>query len=283
MRLRALSPSRLGTAALSLLLVCTALPSIPPAAAQSGTALSTLSLGDRMSLPAETMVRLLNGRTVSLGVLRAEHQARLARFAGAAALGLATGVFLKTQAMIVSPRSMGESARFRAGLVSNAHLVPAPSPAPSSGTVTVVPLAGWGTDGYAKDYLDFCSSASASACLYLPANTTYNYVFPQGSNAVTDTYNVADTDPLILDLQTCIAGGGSLYQGDGCVYRYPVNYFANFNPGAQPVKMGVSCYSPASYFIDPAGAVRVNYSPPGATFTTGGDLITCTLQISVTM
>jgi len=281
-RLDVLFAGRLAAAALSFLFGGITFVATPAASAESARPISTLSLDDRMHLPAATIVQLQSGRIASLGVLRAEHEARMVRFAQAAALGQSAGTRLTAPAAFTVPQSLGTSAGFTMGLVSTQGVVPLPSPASGASAVVAVPIATWGTDGYAQDYLDFCSNVGASACIYLPANTTYNYVFPQGSNPVTDTYNVADTDPLILDLQACISRGGSLYPGEGCVYRYPVNYFANFTPGRQPPAMAAFCSGPASYFVDPQGAVRVNYQPPGATFTTGSSAIVCALQVFVT-
>jgi hypothetical protein len=313
---------RLVTGTLALLMVCMPFAAAPTSDAASIRAINTMSLNERMHLPAATMVKLKSGRTVSLGVLRAEHRARLKRFATAAALGRAVNARLTTRKTIARPRYMGASAKIKPGLVGSFHVrgqpqptggpkavvgyalsgtVPFGSTAPPGPAVTVssvsIPYASL-YPFLATDYVDFCSNAGAGACIYLPPNTTLDY---SKDNDPTDTVFAFDVDPLILDPQVCASGGGHLdylAPDSGCFYPYPINYFANFNPGTQPLTWAQSCNSPASYFIDPKGAVRANYTPPetgpgtgstmaygdvtSALFTTGASPITCVVQIWVT-
>ena len=326
MRFRSHSAGRLVAGALALAILFVPFAAAPVSSAPPMIrAVSTMSLNERMTLPAATVVTLRAGRTVSLGVLRSEHQARLKRFTIAASLGRSVKAGFAPRTSFIKPRYVGSTAMFKYATVVGTHVVPKPistsgvhtvlgqvasgqnpgvfgSTAPpgpgvtvtAAPTITLVPLQGWGKTGYAQDYQDFCSSTGASACLYLPANTTF-YLDPTGiasDNAVTGTYYVMDNDPLILDPKLCKFYGGSEWAGgDGCVYSYPINYFANFFPGNLPTTASGTCDSPASYYIDPKGAVRVNYTPPATTlaannwfangqqFSTGASAITCTLQI----
>jgi hypothetical protein len=268
-----------------------------------------MSLSERMTLPGTTLIKLNTGRMTSLAVIRSEHQARFKRFATAASLGRSINRRLTTRSAFATPRYVGSSAQFDFAIVGGHHFAPGPTatsgthlvmgqvasgqnpgafgstapPGEPTTTVGVVPINDPGYFRYAKDYKDFCSGAAASACIYLPANTLFAKYHTKITNAVTDIYSALDTDPLILDTDVCASGGGiPLIEGNGCGYLYPINYFANFQPGNQPTTLAGSCNAPASYYVDPKGALRVNYIPSSDPFSTGATPITCAVQIWVT-
>jgi len=74
-----------GCAALTFLLAATTCPTF---GAPTARAVESLSAAERANLPDTTLIKLSNGQTVSLGILRSQHQLRLQRFAMAASLAL---------------------------------------------------------------------------------------------------------------------------------------------------------------------------------------------------
>ena len=143
----------------------------------------SLSLQERTQLPANTQVKLPSGEVVTLGVLRAQHEAHMRAFAAAAGLGRTMGEKLRQQSPVSghtagnlssSPVTSGPSP---AGTTRRAAVFPLPPP-PHPGVViqipklTMVPMAiAPYNRGNAKDYLDFCNAAQSTVCLYLPADT----------------------------------------------------------------------------------------------------------------
>jgi hypothetical protein len=126
------------------------------------------------------------------------------------------------------------------------------------------------TVAWAKDWFDFCNAAGASACLYLPANTTFTEVF-QGW--------VQDEDPLITDRSVCNYDGGDLESDGACWFIYPVSYYRDFIPTGA-LSTTASCDPPGTYVVDPKGAIKVD-AHQSQSFTTGSTPITCVVQVWV--
>jgi hypothetical protein len=275
----------MATAALFL----ASLASRPALGGEAGArSIVSMTADERQHLPDNTMVKLKSGRTASLGTLRAEHQARMERFAKAAALGQMSAAKLATRPansrqLSPAPTASVQSATgpaTRSG--ANSHVV-TPSPILSGATSTIllhpglvpfqIPTSPWGP--VPKDYLDFCKAAAASACLYLPANASIETA--PGSTSVT-SWGV-DTDSLISDPSVCKYDGG-FYSGESCDFYYPVIYVTNFKPTGT-LSTAASCDSPATYFVDPKGAIRISYPFTPGVFATGGTTITCVVQVTI--
>ena len=204
-------------------------------------------------LPGSTVLVLQNGRKVSLQTLRAEHTARLARFANAKLLGLQVRGKLKS--------SSGQ------GYV----MVP----------MTLDPHG-------AADYQAFCESVVASGCLYFPGPAGYFSRLPgQDQNLL------FDYDPLITDPAVCKSQGGIIVTSNspaGCAYGYPYTYNSQFNPGpvrpAQQIgsfiKTTQTCTLPATAYVDHKGAIVMsgNFAASNFNVTTPA-MLTCVVRVSV--
>jgi hypothetical protein len=218
---------------------------------------ASLTADERNRLPDNTMVKLQTGRIASLGDLRAEHQARLARFANASGLGQMAATELAQPAVTGPiPKKEGKS------LVPS-HIVR------GSGHPTPT------------DYLDFCNAAKASACLYLPARQTMLYLggIPQSG---TTTW-VEDFDPLFNDGSFCRHSGGvpAFPAKDGCFFWYPGNSTTTFKAtGSLSTK--ASCGPPGEYKVDRHGTIEAAFafsSSSSELFTTGKKTVTCVVRV----
>jgi hypothetical protein len=179
--------------------LCKATPSKAP------LSIAALSTAERASLPDETVVRLTHGRVVSLGVLRAEHSARIARFADSRR-GL-------------PPEIRARAVRFGAGgprgpVSSGGALTVNPgAPAPPKG-MHMIPFS-LGTSarsGLAPDLVAFCKGWS-TGCLYVPPNT---YLANVGEGYF------MDQDPIIANASICKSQGGLWNDNDrSCYFYYP--------------------------------------------------------------
>jgi hypothetical protein len=231
------------TAALALVLALAPLPLSPaplPAAARS---ISLLSPQERQRLPDNTAV-MVGKRSVTLGVLRAEHAARVQRFAQAKAMGRATASKLAPQPAMLHRVASGTP--INRMIPPGGALVPFKGPSTAGGWPAGFPLP--------KDYLDYCTAANATACLYLPGNSTY-YAAPKGGLAVS-------VDPLIFDKAVCDFDGGQLNISPdfpGCAFYYPYDYAMNFVPSGTSVSSKMSCAQPSTATVDPRGAIEVKY------------------------
>ncbi|MBZ5505643.1 MAG: hypothetical protein LAO78_09155 [Acidobacteriia bacterium] len=219
--------------------------------------IASMTSDERMRLPDNTTVTLKTGRTATLGTLRTEHRARLERFTRATALGQTVATKLsasKPGSIALSPAAKGTlaAAQVRSLVPFKIPFIPIP-----------------------KDYADFCKAASASVCVYFPANTVFtlgNYSFP-GEEKLTW---VQDVDPFIIDNDVCHYDGGILGP-DGCQFVYPLADLANFKPTG-PLTSEASCDPPAKYVVDPKGAAQASYHS-STNFVTGSTPLTCVVQV----
>jgi hypothetical protein len=216
--------------------------------------MESLSPSDRVSLSDATLVKLITGRTVSLGVLRAEHKLRLQRFANAATLGKrqVTDVPATRDALVPSKST---------GIKKTGTVSLAPTLVPMSYSLNAFLPSAFFDASMPADFAAFCHAAAATACLYLPGGV-------QLLNNPCCTDALMDVDPLITDVGLCSSEGGvegSGSAGSGCWYSYPTTYNLNFSPG-QPTAQGyqvtqsANCASPFSYTVDPHGAVKLGYT-----------------------
>jgi hypothetical protein len=222
--------------------------------------IETLSVEERNSLPDTTQILVIN-RTVTLGQLRVEHSARMARFANAAKLGV-----------------QAKSTFKRPGSPSRSALVP----------VQLDPLG-------AADYQAFCQGASG--CIYLPGglSITDSSLVSSGywpQNNVAPYWNdpdrlVYDIDPLITDSSACTSEGGVLLQyGGGCAYPYPTIYNASFVPGSPPPGKPIGSNVSLSQTTD-CQSITLSFDPRGSLgmsffiFGTGGPAYSGALACSV--
>jgi hypothetical protein len=223
----------------------------------TGTArpIASLTARERSTLPATTEM-LVEKRRVTLGVLRSEHQLRLARSAGSAAAGLRAGAAL-------TPKGAG-LVRVRGGAAVAQNVTW------QQGTPVVEAPATYA--GAARDMRIFCDAAQATICLYYPASTT---LFLGGGTS-------DDVDPLITDPALCKAEGSILLAG-GCQFAYPNWLIAQFDPGTgSPFAYKAKC--DAAYWkvaaVDPHGAVKVlPVQHLGDTFTTASTPASCIVRV----
>jgi hypothetical protein len=127
-----------------------------------------------------------------------------------------------------------------------------------------------------SDYMGFCQAANASACVYLPANTTFDtYQFPHGlAVAVTE-------DLFIFDPGVCAADGGSWISDQSvCVFTYPVSELTNFKPGVGLSQKADCSGQGFTYGVDPRGAILIDgHVQDENRFITGSSARTCVIQV----
>ena len=239
--------------------------------------IASLTPDERMRLPEDTMVKLETGRTsrtVSLGTLRAEHRARLDRFASAAALGRMVAGTLTPQpgssqqptSPLIKPTRSGTENQ---NISANRSVMPSQI----SAFATLVPFQPPNAKGtIPKDYLAFCKAANASACIYLPANA--NLTNPPLDLPL--TWWLMDFDYLMTDNNVCRNLGGDPTLG-GCAFYYPINHTINFIPTGQ-LSSTLSCKPPSTHVLDPKGAAKVQYYFNAGTLNLGAPL-TCVMQV----
>ena len=222
--------------------------------AATTVAIESLTAQQRLSSsPDSLIVKVQLGRVVSLGVLRKEHTARLARFANATKLGQQLATKLTVP-------------------LTGSTLVP----------MTLDPKG-------AADYQSFCKAAAASGCLYFPGPAGYWATIPGQNPNLQFIYDPLVTDASDCQSQGGIidpAGGG------GCAYGYPYTYNAQFNAGpppppGKPIGAGVVstkklCSSPITVNVDPKGAIVMqgNFAASQFNVTTNSTL-TCILDVLV--
>jgi hypothetical protein len=244
-------------------------PGASSAAGAPERSIEAMTPAQRTNLPSATMVRLASGRVASLGVLRSEHQARLARFAQAASSNLA----LNGEGALPTPDSKKR-------------------PPPLAKLVTMEPI----KQGPA-DYRAFCNAARASGCLYFPPRTTLYPSPPGGGEPSQPPNTLIDEDPLILEPKLCESeGGGEFYfngKPRGCVYAYPDHYSSTFNPGSPPpgeqiggnITWTKQCSSSITLSIDLHGAIRMAASKTrtrnGLEFKTGQNGSSCVVSVYI--
>jgi hypothetical protein len=247
------------------------------APAAGSTKLAELKPAEIQALPDATVVTV-GTRSVSLGVLRAEHQARLARFAHAAALGSAQRAM---PSIARAGASLGSARSGSPPSGSPTAGTPRPTPSPSPPIATLVPPVKnqLMPTGAANDYRDFCRETGATTCLYLPASAPGSYTWVNGSAIF------QDVDPLIVDPSVCAALGGAentIPGISGCVLSYPTQFLGNFVPGpvtAGPPTFIQACPYPVHIQTDPHGAIKLDLA--GLTPTSSANLV-CTVSAYVT-
>jgi hypothetical protein len=251
---------RLSAFVIAVVLVA-ALDSSRPAAAQATKLLGSIPLAQRLTLPPSTVVRLADGRIVTIGSLLTEHAARLQRFANARSLG--TGLHLSR------PFALGSQVLHFTGGTAAA---PAPSAGPSAAGLRLVKRT-FSAINFAGDYNAFCNAAQATACLYYPAGVPLEI----NNGAVSDAdYLIAQTP--------CTQEGGESFSGGtpltywGCLFIYPLSDGFSFFPGV-PSNMQViqACPAPFKADIDPHGAVTVASTISTTTFTPSATM-SCVVQ-----
>ena len=217
--------------------------------------LGSLSLHDRMTLPAATKIKI--GKiTTTLGALRANHNALIASQQRVRTLN-ASNLRMLTGADHRFTKSFGTA--LRPGM----HVGP-------PGTTTSVPRASM--SGYAGDYQQFCNSVAATVCLYYPPGVTW---WGQDRSG-----NYQTVDPLITDANVCAQEGGTIGtvsngwgQANGCVYTYPSAQTVNFlPPGGGFTANGWCNPSPGKFSsqIDQHGAVHIADAGASGFTVTGG-------------
>jgi hypothetical protein len=250
-----------GCAALTLLLAATTCPTFGAPAARTVASLTATEL---VTLPDATPIKLNAGQTVSLGILRSQHQLRLQRFAMAASLG--SGLVKAGPRTLVVEYEEGNPDRpIVVGSVYNATAPRTKTAVPSAlNKSLLVPMdfsaTRFGVPGpLPADFVAFCKAATVTACLYFPSGVPLAF----GSSAA------VDTDPLVIDKGLCSTEGG-VESASGCAYSYPLKYSVNFNPGRPAahgynVMQSVNCPSPFSDTVDPkSGAVSLSYKMSGS-------------------
>jgi hypothetical protein len=235
-----------------------------PVAAQTPKLLGSIPLAQRLTLPPSTMVRLADGRIVSIATLMAEHTARLQRFGNARSLA--------TRLQLSHPFVIGsQKLRFTGGTPASA-----PAPAPSASAAGAgLPLVKrtFNSIRWAGDYNAFCNAAQATACLYYPAGVPLEI----NNGAVSDAdYLVGQT--------TCTEEGGQAFSGGapsvywGCLFIYPLSDQYSFFPGV-PSNMQVvqACPAPFVADIDPHGAIALSSTMTTIHFTPSATM-SCVVQ-----
>ena len=262
--------SRVALFAACVGLVLTPWAAAPAQAAEKAAAMSmsALSLDQRMHLPDSTRITVGKGTITTLGMLRGFHAARLRSSAQAATLG-------KNAAMTLSRQQSG-----RLGPNQTAH-----GTLPGSAMQVTLPIAESPAtlQKYAKDYQDFCTAASATACVYLPAGLGY----PSGTLISQDNTVVAP-DYLITDPTVCAAGGGTIsYPGlvdqKVCVYTYPLKVVTQFVPSSSNPHVAHCPSTDWTVLVDHHGAAVVELNAFGPTHiwdpNVTTSLVSCVLQV----
>jgi hypothetical protein len=189
---------------------------------------TTLKPGEIATLPRTTLIKLpKTGRVVSLADLYKEHDARMARFAKAKTLGQAMLARLRGEPVALLTRAEVALRRPRPTNVATAS--PSPGPIGLSPAALQFHLTQYGPQllpvetqdeasgtRYAKDYVDFCTEAKASACLYFPEDMEAEY--PQANLA--GLPYIFDQDVLVTP-QQCADGYGFYSSANICFYTYP--------------------------------------------------------------
>ena len=217
---------------------------------------SALSADERVRLPDSTQV-VVGKRTVTLGVLRAEHVRRQSRITAATAAAsdvVHALAFKGIRNSVVGP------------IIIN-----------TSGTLVVEPAAAYSGDvygPYANDVRAFCKAAHATLCLYYPAQTTF--WLNQG------THDSEDNDPFITDTGICTSEGGLMISGN-CDYLYPSQHISQFNPGTGgPFSYKADC--DPNYWkltVDPHGAIVAKPGPKPLSswnWSTGASPVSCVVS-----
>jgi hypothetical protein len=249
----------------------------PRAFAAEPIPIAKLSLDQRLTTaPDSTVVRIRPRLTTTLGKLRAAHRGRKAAFANARLAGIRARNELKAKPMLIArpavtlnygagPTPTPVTYRQHMGGLpiptprvypqkSNLGNPSLPTPAPAPTPIAIVESA----SQYASappDMKAFCYAAQASACAYLPAQSSGYFINGQ----------ILDYDWLITQSQCGQEGGQwlpdfSFY----CQFSYPPSVRVNFTPAkSYRLQQSASCDSSLwSYTVDPHGAISIQYKNP---------------------
>jgi hypothetical protein len=206
-----------------------------------------------LTLPASTTFTI-NGKSYTLATLRAAHNARLERFSRAASLAQSFRIVPRV-ALPTSGGNATTSGPKAIGLLKN-----------------ILSLAGLPVP---SDLQQFCATAAATACLYVPS------IVVGGDNTGNGTVYFVEIDPLIFDSNVCASGGGRFNNVNppSCSFFYPAQFLGNFTPSAaagDPVTFTVNCPSPAQYTTDPHGAIKLSISTSALPTTTAACTVIAT-------
>ena len=240
----------------SAVLLLTTPPNVGQTASQTSQGavptFASLTADQRNRLPDHTRVSV-GKYLVTLGALRAAHQARAMHVASAASAGSAAGQALSSLKGIpvgIDPALLGKVSLL--------------------GVPVIEPATEFADN--ALDQQKFCNAAQAAVCLYYPASTT---LFQGGGWS-------SEIDPYITDVSLCKSGGGDPL-ADGCQYNYDAWHKALFSPGSG-FTYKVAC--DAKYWnvvtVDKHGAILVHsVIPGGTTFSTGASPSSCVIRVWV--
>lgn len=205
-------------------------PADTPVAGVAVRPIEKLTPAQRASLPDATRVTLKSGRVESLGVLRSEHQMRMARFAQAATL---------TGGLDGAGESLAPDIKKK--------------PPPDGKLVAMKAIGGH----LPVDYVAFCKAADASGCLYYPAQAKLSWDKNMRS--------WVDYDALVNQKVCRSEGGWWRSEWPACEYAYPRGYHAVFDPGMPPpgkpiggnVTSTAHCSDSIKWSVDPRGAISI--------------------------
>jgi hypothetical protein len=187
------------------------------------------------TLPDSTMLTI-NGKSYTMAALRAAHAARLERFSRAAALGQSFHIVPRMSLPAIGDRASTSGPK-AVGLLPN--------------------LLGVSGEPLPNDLKQFCATAAATACLYVPS-----IVVGGGNTGNHSDVYFAEVDPLVIDSNACTADGGRFNNvvPASCSFFYPAQFLGNFTPSTaagDPVTFTANCPSPAQDTTDPHGAIKL--------------------------
>ncbi|HEX3549262.1 MAG TPA: hypothetical protein VHT53_02755 [Candidatus Elarobacter sp.] len=225
---RALATSARVFAGLCAVVALLAPGASPPAVAQAGVPIATLTLAERRQTAPGTTVVHIGSRTTTLAALRAAHVAREAALARASAVGT-----LVHNKGVATAEKMRPAGRMQIG--------PQPFTEPPSQYASAP-----------GDMRAFCAAARASACLFLPPDQQVTVL----------SSGVSDWDGMI-DQQQCAQEGGNwegMWNAYFCAFAYPEAVTVHFPPAANfTFSQSATCDSSTfAYNVDSHGAVSIH-------------------------
>jgi hypothetical protein len=195
----------------------------------------------------------INGKPYTLAALRAAHNARIERFGRAASLAQSFHLVPRVSLPISGGKATTSAPKTVGPLTNLLSMAGIPVP---------------------NDLQQFCATAAATACLYVPSMVVSEDYAGNGVSYF------ADIDPLILDSSTCTSGGGRFnLSPPSCTFFYPAQFLGNFTPSAaagDPVTFTANCPGPAQYTTDPHGAIKLSVSTSAIPTTTAACTVIAT-------
>jgi hypothetical protein len=219
---------------------------------------ASMTVAQRLALPPDTVVHLPNGRTVTIGALLSEHQARLARFSSAGSI----------HPVFSSPRLISDDPA-----IPPKALQPGVTTGAKSLASQLFPVAGTAPSSkYAGDYQAVCTGAT-SLCLYIPGGVPYI-----GGNGEVDDFD------FLIDKTQCSelkAQWVSSLTGSGCDFVYPTSASVSYFPGL-PASATVTTQACSAMFktaTDVHGVTQLTFKQPQSVFFTLPQAETCYVEI----